>query len=253
MKVFYFSASGNSMYVAKSLGGEAVSIPSVMKKGSPEVRDDAVGIVCPVYFGDVPKMVRKFIQEAKIETDYLFVLITYGFNPSSALQMADRRLKEAGLHSDYISKILMVDNFVNEFEVGAELKKKSSEKIDAQITAIRADLDARKKKPLGFSFSASVAGPVMRKLGVKGIADDKAQSYLVNDNCVHCGICAKVCPADNITVNGSKPVFSNHCEVCYACVHNCPKNAIHVKEEKSGLRFRNEHVKITDLIAANNT
>lgn len=59
-----------------------------------------------------------------------------------------------------------------------------------------------------------------------------------------------VCPADNITVT-DRVTFSDHCEVCYACLHNCPRNAIHMKVEKSAVRFRNEHVSLQDIIQAN--
>lgn len=65
-----------------------------------------------------------------------------------------------------------------------------------------------------------------------------------------CGVCAKVCPANNITVT-DKVTFSDRCEVCYACLHNCPQNAIHMKVEQSPVRFRNEHVSLRDIIQAN--
>ena len=72
------------------------------------------------------------------------------------------------------------------------------------------------------------------------------QARIVNDQCVHCEICAKVCPSDNITVTEYKVSFADRCEVCYACVHNCPQNAIHLRKETSSARFRNEHVTLQD-------
>ena len=106
MKVLYFSATGNSLYVAKSLGGEAISIPSLMRTDNLTIEDDAVGFVVPVYYGDLPKMVIRFISKATIRTKYLFVIITYGFNLSSAMKMADKRLKDGGLVPAYINKVL---------------------------------------------------------------------------------------------------------------------------------------------------
>ena len=47
MKVLYFSATGNSLYVAKSLGGEAISIPSLMRTDNLTIEDDAVGFPQP--------------------------------------------------------------------------------------------------------------------------------------------------------------------------------------------------------------
>mgnify|MGYP006935980735 CR=1 FL=1 len=49
MKVCYFTATGNCLYVAKRIGSEALSIPQLMKQDRIELTDDAVGILCPVY------------------------------------------------------------------------------------------------------------------------------------------------------------------------------------------------------------
>ena len=56
--------------------------------------------------------------------------------------------------------------------------------------------------------------------------------------------------AGNIAVTDAVR-FADRCEVCYTCVHNCPKNAIHLKSERSAARFRNEHVPLKEIIAAN--
>jgi ferredoxin len=53
--------------------------------------------------------------------------------------------------------------------------------------------------------------------------------FRVDQRCTKCGICAQVCPAKNIAVNGDTglaPIRSDKCEACYACVHWCPANAI---------------------------
>ena len=72
MKTCYFTATGNSLYVAKQIGGEVLSIPQLMKEGQLVLHDDAVGIICPVYGGEMPKMVRKFLKKASIRTEYPF-------------------------------------------------------------------------------------------------------------------------------------------------------------------------------------
>ena len=54
MKVFYFTATGNSLYVAKQLSEEIYSIPQLLKKydlgeEKLEFHDDVIGLVYPVY------------------------------------------------------------------------------------------------------------------------------------------------------------------------------------------------------------
>ena len=68
MKICYFTATGNSLYVAKRLGGEMLSIPKQMKSGQLGIEDDAVGVVCPVYAGEMPGMVRRFLKRANISS-----------------------------------------------------------------------------------------------------------------------------------------------------------------------------------------
>ena len=74
---------------------------------------------------------------------------------------------------------------------------------------------------------------------------------MVNEKCNTCGICGKVCPTGNIEIK-EKVVFGTVCELCYGCVHICPQNAIHLKNEKSNIRFRNENINIPEIIQANN-
>ena len=66
MKVCFFTATGNSLYVAKKIGGELLSVPQLMRQGEMEISDDAVGIVCPVYAGQMPMMVKSFIEKANL-------------------------------------------------------------------------------------------------------------------------------------------------------------------------------------------
>jgi Protein involved in ribonucleotide reduction len=61
MKVFYFTATGNSLYVAKRIGGKLYSIPQMIKEHKYEFEDDAIGFVFPCYVFGLPRLVRDFV------------------------------------------------------------------------------------------------------------------------------------------------------------------------------------------------
>ena len=68
--IFYFTGTGNSLYIARQLAGEnaeLLSIPQMVKRGKYEFEADEIGIVYPIYGHMPPYMVRQFIQKAKTE------------------------------------------------------------------------------------------------------------------------------------------------------------------------------------------
>lgn len=251
MKICYFSATGNSLYVAKRIGGELLSIPKLMKAGRLDVADDTVGIVCPVYAGEMPGMVRRFLAQASIRADYLFFVYTFGMSESVARPNAIAAAKGAGLALDYVNAVKMVDNYLPGFEAQHQIDTAGRKDIEGQIDRVCADIAAQARNARGVNLLQRAGMAVVRGTMGRVVFDSlAAQKYIVSDSCVRCGICAKVCPADNITVTDAVR-FSDRCEVCYACLHNCPKNAIHLKNEKSAVRFRNEHVTLKELVEAN--
>lgn len=251
MKICYFTATGNSLYVAKRLGGALLSIPQLLRSETKELSDDAIGIVCPVYAGQMPLMVLDFLNRVKLRADYLFFVYTFGMSSSVARPNAIAAAKKAGLKLDYVYTVKMVDNYLPGFEAKAQIESAGAKDIEGQLAALCRDVAERKRNVSGVNPLQRAAMAAVRcTMGKLIFHRDAAQKYIVNENCIRCGICAKVCPANNISVT-DRVSFSTHCEVCYACLHNCPKNAIHLKSERSAARFRNEHVTLKEIIAAN--
>ncbi len=231
MTICYFTATGNCLYVAERIGGTLLSIPQLMKQNKIEIHDDAVGIVCPTYVGEMPKMVRAFMEKASIHTDYFFFVATYGMYETVVRSHAEAVAKKAGLKLAYVNTIKMVDNYLPGFEMQNQIDTLPEKNVEGQIVVVVADIEARKKNAkrtnaLKQAGLAAANGAISHTI-LKGSA---AKSYIVSDNCVRCGICAKVCPAGNIKVT-DKVEFGTRCEVCYACLHNCPKNALHLNLE----------------------
>lgn len=251
MTVCHFSASGNCLYVAKRIGGTMLSIPQLMKQDNIEITDDAVGIVAPVYAVEMPMMVKEFLLRANIKTNYFFFIYTYGSGYAEAFAHVELVCREKGLKLSYINAIQMVDNYLPGFEMQNQIDTLPKKNVEGQIEKLLSDIADRVETPVKIGAANKAQMAMYQKMLAKRIIrKDTAQDYIVNDNCTRCGICTKVCPADNITVT-DKVHFANKCEVCYACLHNCPQNAIHMKNERSTVRFRNEHISLKEIIEAN--
>jgi len=248
MTIFYFTATGNSLAVAKSIGGTLVSIPQVIDSDDLHYIDDAIGVVFPIYRLAEPKMVRRFLGKAKFEADYLFAIGTYGNMSGAAMWNVQKQALKNGYHFHYVNDLLMVDNYLPMFEIDKQIAR-LPEKDTAQMTDKIAN-DIRQRK-LMYAKATPASRTLTAVLDFAMPKNKNAPRYIVDDKCVTCGICAQVCPAHNITVS-DKVNFDNNCEQCYACIHLCPHNAIHLKNEKSNKRWRNPNVSLSEIIDANN-
>lgn len=252
MTVCYFTASGNCLYVARRIGGTLLSIPKLMRQDTIEISDGAVGVVAPVYALEPPMMVREFLAKAKIQTDYFFFIYTYGMGYAEAFLHVELAARHSGLDLKYINAVQMVDNYLPIFDMREQIATLPEKDVEGQIARILDELAARKERRVEATPERLDRMESLMRTHAAGILKkDTALGYRTTDACVRCGICAKVCPANNIAVTPDGVTFFDRCEVCYACLHNCPKNAIRMPVEASSARFRNEHVTLADVIQAN--
>jgi ferredoxin len=251
MKIFYFTATGNSLYVAKRIGGELCSIPQMLKEGKLEFGDEAIGFVFPCYGFGLPRIVIDFLQKSKFEAKYFFAIMTYGNKAASGLRHLEGVGSKAGIQFDYTNEVLMIDNYLPLFKIEAQLEKESSKNIEEKLDEIVSDIQGRQKKLTTKGITSVVISKLIHNLFSKYQLDAGDKQFIVRNNCNSCKVCEKVCPKNNIKV-GIKPEFLHRCDGCYACIHHCPQNAIHLKSERSNARFINQNVKLKEIIDANN-
>lgn len=108
--VFYFTATGNSLYAARQLDCECYSIPQEMH-GEMLYKAETIGIVCPICGHEMPQLVKDFIAQTSFVTDYLYLILTYGNRHGGASELAERFAQSVGKHFRYINVLLMPDKF----------------------------------------------------------------------------------------------------------------------------------------------
>jgi len=255
--LFYFSATGNSLYVAKQLEKEEnlVSIPQIINQDNLVFEDERIGIVCPVFGHLPPAMVTEFLKKATFKTEYFYVILTYGNRHGGASKLVDDLLiNECDKKANYIHMVLMVDNFLPAFDMEEQLK--IDKKIDEQLAIIKRDIQDKKNEIEAVTEEdlAAHQGYIDRMAAIP--VDVYKDMYQVNDDCIGCGICTKVCPAKCIEIIDGKPNYDyDNCQACMACIHHCPVKAIKLTsmpEKNPNARFINENIKLTEIIEANN-
>ena len=266
--IFYFTGTGNSLYIARQLAGEnaeLLSIPQMVKRGKYEFEADEIGIVYPIYGHMPPYMVRQFIRKAKLKAEYKFAVLTYGARKCDAVEIWDRISRKADNAFDYINTIIMVDNWLPNFDMNEQLK--IDKHIPENLQKITADINSRqhwhepvteeeRQQPQGF----------MQRCGLDpelGFLMKSEKFFTVTDVCIDCGICTYVCPRGNYELTSRGVKTSGDCEFCFACIQNCPQKAIQFIKQEDGsfpdgteknpnARYRNEHISLIDLKRANN-
>ena len=250
--VFYFTGTGNSLYAAGQLEDNPVSIPQIIHSEKLDFSAESIGIVAPVYGHEVPSMVCAFMKKATFHTDYFYMILTYGNRHGGAAELAKQLCEQCSIAVQYINILWMVDNWLPSFDMNEQ--RTVDKMVDAQIAAIRADIYARKVQiaPVTEADRAAHREYLSR---VGKLPADVFQHFIkVGDTCVGCGICEKVCPSGSMRVIDGKAVpIPGNCQTCLACVHACPQKAIGlaVPEKNPNARYRNEHITLDEIIAAN--
>ena len=249
MKILYFTATGNCLYVAKQFGGDMISIPQAIKEERYEFSDDKIGLVIPIYWLGIPLYVEDFLKKVKLNSNYIFSFFTYGKFAGSASVQLDVLAKECGINFSYIKPLKMVDNFLPSFDMTKQIKNEPEKMIDEHLQSIINDVNSSRILPAKSSIIAKLISKKMRKRSM--IGDGMAMDFLVEDACVKCGECGVLCPLDNVKAEGFKPEFGARCMSCLACTQNCPTNSIRIRKEKSNARFRNQHITLKEIEDAN--
>lgn len=249
--IFYFTATGNCLHVARELGENIISIPQALKDKKTEYEADEIGIVYPIYGHMPPKIVKRFIENVSLKARYKFAILTYGNRKCNATEIWRDDSHAAGYDFDYITTVKMVDNFLPSFDMNEQMR--IDKHIPEQLAVIKADLEQHKQwiQPVT-EEERQIHADFMARAG--GLLMIQSQDLLeITDNCIDCGFCTKVCPRGNFSFTSEGIETSGDCEFCLACAQNCPQKAIILKngEKNPNARYRHPDISINDIVRAN--
>ena len=245
--LFYFSATGNSLTTARAIAAaleDCTLVPVAALKDEPAVPVDAdrVGFVYPVYYSDMPHLVRRVISRMDFTgTPYIFSVCTCRGHDGIVAQRLDALLQTRGQTlSRHLRVFLPGNSRVSPPEKDAEQladQKRATAEMLAQLTEWTVE-DCSPKDELKNS-------PVHDAANMRGL--------LAEDNCTGCGTCVRVCPMQNVRLLDGRAVFGNECTSCLACYHWCPEKAIIMSTGEPEMvrrrQYRHPAVGLADILA----
>lgn len=233
--VLYFSATGNTEYIAEALAKQLNDtcvnlLDRVKNQDHSDLYSDKPFVICaPVYVCEMPRFLSKYLKAQTFSgsRDVYFIFTSGGYcGISGPLAKGIFRKKKMNYRGH--AEIKMPRNYV----ANDTYPMLSPEEIEARILNARGQIPSiaaaiREGKKLTarhvWLFETLITvpfNPVWCKFKLR--ADD----FFATDKCVGCGKCAKLCPLNNISLEAGKPVWGSQCTHCMACIGNCPTQAI---------------------------
>lgn len=255
--IYYFTGTGNTLAVARDLATalgdtELVPIASVLQQETIVPTADAVGIAFPVYFLDMPGIVREFVQKLRCsKTQYVFGIATCGERPGGALFNLKSMLEEKGAALSAGFAFVMPENYIGPVDLMGDALHRQEKYAAAQsrIPAVAAVVRERGQTlPEG-------NGSVILRIGGSIAKTFAATLYNIpgrlhaTEKCNRCGTCERICPTHNITVGNDAVSRGKTCTPCYTCIHWCPNGAIEIGGRTAGKpRYHHPDIPLADML-----
>lgn len=235
--IMYFSATGNSKYVAKEISKQTndnnlCDIAKCLKENNTNFKlkeGEMLGIVTPTYCWNLPSIVEEFLSKLNIElfssSCYCFFVATYGTTTGQISSIANEYMKKKGLPFNAFYSVKMPDTWTPVFDLSNKEKVKSiNDKAEKQIEIICTNILSRKEG----NFIKDRLPSIFRKPAKMYYENiRKTKNFSVNSDCIGCGLCEKNCPVGAIKLENNKPKWvKEKCVMCLRCLHHCPKFAI---------------------------
>ena len=238
--IFWFSGTGNSLYVAEGIGerlGDCRlrSMVAFERSVGAKSEADCLGLIFPVHGFSIPRCVETFLRGLDLSKyAYLFSVTTKGGSAELSFKDLNRILRRKKRTLDGFFSVEMPNNtyFVHDLDTDTEIsaKYKSAESRIAEIAHLVSERGKTAASP-GESLIKMVVfrllHSVLTRTGYLGLEG----KFHATDACNGCGTCETICPSGKIDMQGGVPVWvkNRSCLFCGACINYCPRQAIRNK------------------------
>ena len=86
-------------------------------------------------------MVKEFLKKADFDTEYFYMVLTYGNRHGGAAELAMDYCESCGIHPSYINVLMMVDNWLPSFDMNEQ--KCIEKKVEEHLRVIKEEIDRR--------------------------------------------------------------------------------------------------------------
>jgi ferredoxin/flavodoxin len=257
--LYYYSATGNSLViareVARALGGAEVLPIASSRSGTGKIDAERVGFIFPIIAWGPPRTVEEFIDHFDpTGLRYIFAIASCGGTAALTLPNIRKTLRKKGsdLNAGFIvgskaylsmsggSQSKMINLVSN---LSGKLLGGETERLPSIIETIA---NCETKKPERNALPGAILGSFLHSAASPQFAKMDA-NYVVDAGCTGCGVCARLCPRENIVMVDGKPTWKNDCDFCGACANWCPSASISMKGDLAPARAHNQEVKLADF------
>lgn len=257
-KIYWFSGTGNSLAVARTLAESLPSaelIPMARVLSNPASvpapgPSDVIGLVYPVYAFGPPALVLRFLRRLKLSADsYVFSVCTCASTAGDALGFVRGALQKQGADVSAAWVVKQPENYPP-FGSAPELDKQEEiqSAADDKVVRIAEELASR---PRGVFEQAGALVRLAGRLVYPAFCAFERRAadrfFKADSRCNGCGICADICPVQNITIENGRPVWLGHCEQCFACFHWCPSRAVQYGRSARLRRYHHPRASLSDF------
>lgn len=240
--VFYFTGTGNSLWVAKRLAEvfdePLIPIAGALKKQTDELIYDLddnenVFFVYPVHSWGPALPVMQFIARFRFQNYHhqpVYSVVTCGDECGYTNDIFSKALSKKGITLSAGYSVEMPNNYILLPGFNVDSKEVEYNKLNKAPDTLNNIVSSIKGEPADIYLQGSL--PFIKSRMIYPLfgsyAARQAGKFYATDDCIACNLCAKICPTHTISIReDGKPEWDRKsCVQCTACIHYCPVRAI---------------------------